>query len=603
MTYRDGVVWAGANDLWKSTNTGRTWTKTAMPASRVYDISAYDDSVVAVATLDRGTLLSTDQGTTWRDIHGRSATKVTFGNDAFTIIAQSSSEFVRTTDRGTTWSTMTPLFTGASFRSRGSTIYHIGDRQMHVSNDDGATWTVNPGQFDRDCYDFALDSCQPETMYVVNEELYLLDDAKPAIYVTTNTGGSWQVTTPFNGYCGNVASSVAQVFVQTLQTGTIASADHGVTWTNIGGPVGSPDQTLISVVEDSILLVADTAGAIWRTPITSIRRPGVTPFSLFASDTISLCSDPIARPVAIRTGCARIDSVTISDQSMGYRVDSIIRRGGTGLDTAIISFKPNREGSFPTSATVYLDDGQTLTLALQGTGLAAQMARLGERSIVATAIGEDLAVPIALTNATATARVHVTADYDTSLLSYQFTKLTDGAKVADVIEAPAGHLGIDLDVAAPSDDTVAYIFFRWFPQSASKTVVTLDSLSVDAATGHCVFAVNEPVQIPIEGSDDCANPYLSTFLRYGARSIILVPNPAREGTVSITGLPAGIPVTVTIANEVGRTVARFTRTSKANGTIDLAADNLSEGVYEVTCVTYEVSERPTIRRAALVIRH
>src|SRR5438093_2096034 len=65
MYYKDGILWAGGNSLWMSTDVGATWNKTNFPDATVYDIYFVTPQHGVVAASDDGVFLTTDAGASW----------------------------------------------------------------------------------------------------------------------------------------------------------------------------------------------------------------------------------------------------------------------------------------------------------------------------------------------------------------------------------------------------------------------------------------------------------------------------------------------------------------------------------------------------------
>jgi hypothetical protein len=606
MTYRDGMTWAGGNDLWKSRDAGLTWQRTTMPISRIYDIAAFDDSTVVVATLDRGVLVTTDQGSTWRDIHGRPSVKVTFGDNGQTILSASATEYVRTTNFGTNWTNLTPLFTGASFRKHLDTLYHVGDGKLYSSTDAGATWTAATGAFDRDSWDLAVDSCDPDQLFVVNEELYLKDDQIPSLYISTNIGASWTTTLPGTAFCGNIAASRSQLFVQTMDNGVLASGDQGRSWAPFGGPSGPPDQTMIAVAADSVLLVTDTSGVMWRTVIVPGKPASVQPLHLFAQDTIDVCSDPRFALVSVHAACTSIDSFNIVGLGVdAYGVDSVHADPLRGNDTVWLTFRGDVSGDKPATLLLFLHNQDTIRVSLAGVVRAPEIAQLEQGSAIpARAIGEDIRIPIALSTsssanvASAVQSVHVVLDYDPQVLEFVRLDNYDGSATGTMTEDPIGHIAAQLTTnAGASANVLGYAVFRWFPQFVPHTTVRVDSFRVQAASGRCIMAIEPGALFTIDGPDDCANPLLSNFLRYSTLGLRVTPTPASE-ELTVSGIPPAAHCKIRLMDVSGREATSKECEASSTGEITISARDVPTGAYIL-----EVRTAQFLRRSTIVVQH
>src|ERR1051325_7624514 len=106
------TVWVGVNTLWFSEDTGKKWQKCGLQlpgSSVIHDINFFDRMHGLIATNDDGVLMTTDGGTTWKQIllsTGVDFWKACFNGSPKVIHATSSENGVCFTSRdsGKTWS-------------------------------------------------------------------------------------------------------------------------------------------------------------------------------------------------------------------------------------------------------------------------------------------------------------------------------------------------------------------------------------------------------------------------------------------------------------------------------------------------------------------
>ncbi len=67
MQFRDGIVWAGGNNLWSSPDSGKTWQQSlAFPnGDSITDIAFYDRLHGVVSVIDNGFFITNDGGNSW----------------------------------------------------------------------------------------------------------------------------------------------------------------------------------------------------------------------------------------------------------------------------------------------------------------------------------------------------------------------------------------------------------------------------------------------------------------------------------------------------------------------------------------------------------
>ncbi len=386
MQFRDGVVWAGGiSTLWSSTDTGKSWKQSlGFPSLQIWDIAFFDKMNGLVATTNE-ILVTKDGGKTWRNsLPGGDFRKVGFNGSASIMHAVDyNGSFYTSTDGGLNWS-MSPI--GIDARSfaiaSNGTIYlqttiTVGKQPIGVvsqSTDLGHTWSAGGAQFQYDCFTLSVDSCDPERLYLVNEQLFLPTDPPAKLYLSLDGGQNWQIAdshaSPY--YSGTLTTTSTAIFAGTVDsaTGSLRSMDKGATWQTIGGPPVFDDTRNIAAINANIVLATDPSGSIWRTTNgggdSLASAPGGTlslaPDRLFDSDTVG-CDSVMETIQALKSGCPApwINSVTLAGiDSSSFRIESLAD------DSISVVLLPGKPGAQKASLIANLDNGASDTVQLGG---------------------------------------------------------------------------------------------------------------------------------------------------------------------------------------------------------------------------------------------
>lgn len=385
INYNDGLVWAGGNSLYRSSDLGLTWSKVYFPGTptTIVAIEFFDrlhGVVLAGTLLDYGVYVTDDGCNTWRKLSTVTGRWVAYGSTPDTLYTSSGLALEINVGGIIEWQRV--LADGINpIVARNGKVYCKGSTFIDVMGGAGANFQQR-GRADLDCNSIALDSCDLNTIYVVNEQIFPIptyhSDTLASVYVSRDDGWTWTSQNPHatGYYSGNLATSKAAVYTQT-QDGIIRSTDHGDTWTLIGGPTGPPDNQSLCVVADSILLAIDSLGYIWRTSNDNGSPPPpvntapilLTTDTLFATDTVSLCMDTVTRALAVERICGTSSLLSVAmsgSDSASYRIVKIQTSGSPQFDSVFITYAPRVIGKHQSSIQLHYSGDTILTVPLGG---------------------------------------------------------------------------------------------------------------------------------------------------------------------------------------------------------------------------------------------
>jgi photosystem II stability/assembly factor-like uncharacterized protein len=296
ICYHDGIVWLSAQSLFMSIDSGLTWTSKSLPQTVTQDID-FESPTEGVFTCG-GTWTTSDAGTSWKQITQTGATSACFLNNANAIaLAGGTTPLGVTTDGGNTWRDMPPQVFQFCIKYKAGTIYEFGGDSsgafIFSSTDFGITWKQGKTGIDWDSYSFAVDSCDPNRIYLSHEDVVAPTDQYSKIFLSTDRGDTWQtiISHPLPFFCGSVAEGNSAIYCQSVAQGVFRSTDRGMTWRSIGGPSTEIDTRLIAAINDNILLAVDNNGNVWRTDNSGGDSIALPQFS--ASNALIIPSQPV----------------------------------------------------------------------------------------------------------------------------------------------------------------------------------------------------------------------------------------------------------------------------------------------------------------------
>ncbi len=341
IKFKDGILWLGYQDkVCISNDTGKTWRVIVNPGGyptgtiNVTDIGILDSNQVIVSYFLKGGIITYDQGRTWKNLPPSfvaGANSVAYLDIQDSIIAAHSRGIAISVDNGNTAS-LVFYDSGRNYQNYIQVKYSSQENIFVLKNDidtlgfiaystnEGISWTKT-SPFGHDTYGFDTDPCNDSILYVANEDIYFSFTILSQLLVSYNRGSTWDTTyqNKARPVSGHIQATPKAVYATTTKDGVLRSLDKGKTWRSIGGPLLGYETKLMCAVNDNIVFVVDTNGAVWVTynsggdRIQQGDEPNLTT-PIFAKT--SSCSTRTV-PITIgATGCGvmTIDSISISGQ-------------------------------------------------------------------------------------------------------------------------------------------------------------------------------------------------------------------------------------------------------------------------------------------------
>ena len=266
--------------IYRSTDSGATWTRTSAPVTNWSSIASSADGSGLVAAGSgacyRGPLyVSTNSGTTWRQTGAPIAywCSVASSADGKRLVAVGFADqpgplgpFI-SSDFGVTWTNTSALFTnGLSVTSSddGQQLAAVAEGNIFVSTNAGSAWNM-AGPLASAGFSVRLSG--DGRILVANSRTFA-----NLIYVSTNLGTTWTTTAvPFDtsGFSRNITSSAdGRNWVLAGQSRLIISTNCGTTWDSQWAP-GFPSLALSADGTRLVLACGDSGGYIYTSFITS----------------------------------------------------------------------------------------------------------------------------------------------------------------------------------------------------------------------------------------------------------------------------------------------------------------------------------------------
>ena len=285
MTFSEGTLYVGGSTLQISSDSGMTWSLANFNpplVSRITEITFYDKQIGALSTGFGGNYVTSDGGANWvRVLYPFGSRSISFlgsPNDLMTA-ETSNGQILTSSDFGQTWITTAfpqqwihELYglSKTDAIALGSPVSFTSGAPppgfLYTTTDRGRTWVGQSFPIDYDTYSFAIDKCDPQTIYVPNEDQAGTTDNIGQLYITHDFGKSWTVPVaqPIPYLETSIASSQNAVYCSTTD-GIIRSTDKGRNWKPVGGPWVPVDTRGIAVASDNVVFAIDNHGTLWRT--------------------------------------------------------------------------------------------------------------------------------------------------------------------------------------------------------------------------------------------------------------------------------------------------------------------------------------------------
>ncbi len=302
MSFRDGNLWFGRDKLYLSTDTGKSWNvQLAFPSADIINDIDFSDRDHGIVSAWDGVFLTSDGGQHWITIPGAGASlsAVLLDSENAAMIASYSGYAARATANAV-WQSSAKngeFFCVRTNHDRNICYYLAYDKSaMPISKevwhttDRGQTWQNPGGKFEIDSYTMAVDSCDDNLLYVLHENYYTRNGPNCHVIASPDMGTSWIyiLTQPLPLLCGSIVTSTQGIYCQTVSLGLLRSTNKGASWKFVGGPSGIGDSRLMTVVNDTTIIAADSLGNVWKfsdpAAIANVRIPS----PVVSPDTIQL---------------------------------------------------------------------------------------------------------------------------------------------------------------------------------------------------------------------------------------------------------------------------------------------------------------------------
>ncbi len=614
ITHQSGIVWAGTKEVFMSSDFGNSWTKRS-PTIKANDVVRhinFFDAMIGIVGTDKGEVyLTRDQGMTWSMIRlvSSAAYSAFLGSpDNIIIAGHTSGEMTVTRDGGATWvntvvGTYTPdvkALLGSSALALKGVKPAVGNSELHLmkTTDYGSSWVELPGIMDFDTYSFDVDPCDPQYVYVVNEDGSVTRDFMAQIYRSTDGGNSWLVSDqqPIPGsteyYSGSIWLTGNAIFVQTVANGILRSTDRGVSWTNIGGPSATFDTRLVCAMNANLVFAADNNGSIWRTQNSggdslTIGSPYQTlsssPLRLFSTDSLISCDTPVVSMVWLRGGLCKFPKVIgekiTGRDSLDYKIVTGIGDSLRGNDSARLSFQPRGSGDRRGYYVILLDDGSEIAIPLEGYGKFIKYIEPFTVSASTDTIGGWVAVPFTIIGLDRPQDIEMTVNFDPSL-TYLGSFDNNGKQIDVPNQSWQGRARILVpkDVIR-LDSASGFAYFIVYPREGPCPQVFFDSISITSPTAPCEYTLGAGVVADVCPPEGCGIMILTNFILKGEMpDLRAFPNPS-SGVLFITSDKTVGDVQIRITDENGK--QHYTNQAKllASQKIELDLHHLPAGRY------------------------
>jgi photosystem II stability/assembly factor-like uncharacterized protein len=346
-----GAVYYGGLEkfygIWKSTDKGETWKKTAFEDYEVWCF-ARDSNKIYAATFPSGIRVSEDNGETWKKLNNNNGLPAFTGGLAVTV-SPSKKIFLglyegiwRSDDGGLNWQGINNNVVTNPVHSivfNQDTLFITASYTVLKSTDNGYNWQKINGDIPEGTTFTSL--IANNDYLIVSGPDYLFGDGGPVlnnIWRSNNGAQSWQkvlenTSIRARGFAvnksGHIFAANGYLIPRNGKWGSLyRSTDQGLSWQLLS----STDKGILSIaLDDSGYIFAGTEDGIYRSKMPLTNHPPST-FSLISprhSETVQLVYPPRAIQFSWRK------ATDINGDALAY----MFKLSGFGLDTAIASIK------------------------------------------------------------------------------------------------------------------------------------------------------------------------------------------------------------------------------------------------------------------------
>jgi photosystem II stability/assembly factor-like uncharacterized protein len=544
--FHNGVIWAGGENLVFSEDTGQTWKTSPWGFGSIHDISFLNKDTGVIAS-DVGISKTQDGGKTWFPLYFPQTNSVfdrvayDRSTSAIYALGWSTDTLMASFNGGSSWNKFSVGANNSSFTiSIDGTIYllsaagnqtTVAGGQLFASSDGGRNWQQRLGQFDGDSYSIDVDSCDPQRLYIANENHNWIGDGLSKIYLSTDGGTTWNATFshPRLYMAGSFTGSANARMAATIGNGVLRSVDRGVTWKNIGGPNNLIDSRNLCAVNDSIIFAVDPSGNIYATfngGGDTVHTFSISPDSLFTTDT--LCGSSATQSVMFQhSGCLplSVDHWSFAGpDSLSYSVAS------SSYDSLVITFASQHQGTQHAALLLALTDGTTDTITLSGTGSPSYPLSMATADQKTDTVGGTVAVPITISGLARAENVELVLHYQGNI-DYigSVDKLGDTVDITG--EQWPGRSKLRIQGVLPGS-AAADALFSVFADSSGSPQVSFDSVTVLTSISPCEYVAHAAVTSIITPPSGCGIPLISQVLQGKVPTLSVRPNPT-TGEVSV----------------------------------------------------------------------
>lgn len=266
-------IWfASANDIYRTTNGGASWTAAKIANKRVNGLDVNADGVVIAGTADSGLYRRTANASSWTPSNsGFLASQILSlaadtASPGLIYAATAATGIFKSTDHGRSWQLLSNNFLLSNVNSlvidpkKSSTLYAaLGS--FYRSTDSGSTWSLLA--IFSDSYAIAVDPVVTDVIYV---------GTSSGVRKSTNGGTSFSGASAGLPTSGDVISlaidptSTMTVYAGMRTQGLYKSTDGGANWTKKSTGMTDPDVVSIAIdpTQPAVILAATDGGGVFK---------------------------------------------------------------------------------------------------------------------------------------------------------------------------------------------------------------------------------------------------------------------------------------------------------------------------------------------------